>query len=227
MSDRPYSIGELILSKGNISDAVYVIVRGKVRVELGEETFFLSDGDFFGEEGLFLNKPSPYNAISVEETLIHVLNEEEANRHIFKNPETSFTVFVKSFGKTWRDFKPFSESASRYVRILEEIIPFAGHADGEEQFVPAAISLEDLADKVQTSVENLVADITRASTFGHVKIKGGQKILTAGKGILQKKVYEYYRKQFFSETESRGSGLHTYLNLLKNENGFIFEDDKQ
>jgi len=226
MTNMSYSAGDLIISKGEISQAVYTIIRGKVRIEVGEETFFLSDGDIFGEEGLFFDKPSPYNASSTEDTLIRILNEEEAKKHIFQNPDVSFSVFIKNFGQLWRDFKPFTPLSPRYVRIIEELIPFAGKTESDTPDLPTEITVSDLAAKVQTDVENLIANIKRASVFGHIQLKGDDKILTVGKRKLLEVVYEYYRESFFSHSETDiGTGSYTLGNLLKVENKAIFNSN--
>jgi len=223
MTERACSTGELILSKGEISSNVFVVIRGKIKIELKEDSFFLTDGDLFGEEGLFFDKPAPYNAVSVEETLVQTLDEKEAREHIFNNPDVSFSVFIKNFGQIWRDFKPFSPTSNRYIRILEELVPFVEKTDGDTPDNVANISIEELADKVQTTYENLLHDLKRSKPFGHLDIKGGQKIMTAGKRKLMKIIYESYRESFFSNSDKeRGSGSHTLLALLKKENESIF-----
>jgi CRP-like cAMP-binding protein len=217
------SAGDLILSRNDISGSVYMIIRGKVRIEIESESFFLSDGDLFGEEGLFFNKLSPYNAVSVEETSIQVLNEEEARDHIFQNPEVSFTVFMKNFGRVWRNIRPFSKNSSSYIRVLEELIPYSESTDSGEVDAVAKIGISELAKVLKIDPQSFLEDFKRYVFLGQIDVKGGEKILTADKSVLQRTVYEYYRKNYFSGTYSeKGTGEDTLVNLLGKRNETIF-----
>jgi CRP-like cAMP-binding protein len=72
---RTFRVGETLLSQGEISDTLYVIVRGRVRTErahpaLNEPATIheLGPGDSVGEFGVLDRMPRPETAIAVEET---------------------------------------------------------------------------------------------------------------------------------------------------------------
>jgi len=54
---RRMPAGSTVFSRGDIGDAMYFIVYGKVGVELPGHTIELSDGDFFGEMALYRDVP--------------------------------------------------------------------------------------------------------------------------------------------------------------------------
>ncbi len=227
MKEISCSAGDLILSKNEVSQNLYMVIRGRVRIEIGKEFFFLSDGDLFGEEGLFFNKPSPYNASSVEETAIQVLDHEEAKKHIFENPDVAFTVFIKNFGRTWRNIKTFSESSADYIRIIEELIPYAGNTENTLPDVPAGIGIQDLSKLMKVSSSDLLEDIKRFSDLGHIDVKSGEKIMTVDKKTLRKIVHEHYRNFYFYGTErDKGAGHYSLTNMIRKHNEDIFNGNK-
>ncbi len=224
MSDKSYSAGELILAKNDVSNAVYMIIRGKVKVVTDNQNFTLSDGDIFGEEGLLLDKPSPYTAVASEETLIQILEEEEARKHIFENPQISFTTFVKHIGRVWNTVSPVSLTDFSCIRFLEEIIPFAEQTEDGEPDMPAAVMLKNFSEKTGMDKETLIFQVKRMEPLGHVKLREGERILTAGKNKLSAVVYSYYKNVLFSGADiNTGSGLYSLASLLKAENRLIFD----
>jgi len=72
-SRRVYAAEETIVREGDTGTALYVIVRGRVRVERGSgpQTAALSElgpGDFFGELALIEDHPRSASVVALEET---------------------------------------------------------------------------------------------------------------------------------------------------------------
>ena len=69
--EQSYADGDTIVSQGQRSDAIYLIVEGSVRVERGGKTLTtLKTGDHFGELSMFDHTTSTVDVISQGQTLV-------------------------------------------------------------------------------------------------------------------------------------------------------------
>lgn len=89
-----FAPGETIIRAGDQGTSMYIVHRGRVRVErIGadgqapEVIATLREGDFFGEMGLFTGQPRAANVVSAEETEVLEISHDNI-RHLFEtNPD--------------------------------------------------------------------------------------------------------------------------------------------
>ena len=77
--EKEFLPGETVVIAGELSPYLFLIKRGSVKLEREGETFFLSEDDFFGEEGCFFGKPALFSATAGEETLLQLMESAEAS----------------------------------------------------------------------------------------------------------------------------------------------------
>lgn len=95
---REFQAGETIFQKGDPGDAMYVIVRGQVKVVLpsgdGNEALLgtLDDGDFFGELSLIDGEPRSASIVATQPTETIVLLREGFQDFLRQSPEVAIEM---------------------------------------------------------------------------------------------------------------------------------------
>lgn len=213
--ERTFSAGTVILEKNSISNLFFVIVRGKVKLESGTRTFFLSDSDFFGEESAFLRKSNPYTVIACEETVIQIFDIKEARDYVFTNPAVFFSLFTRNISRTWECIESVNEKHPSYIRFIEKLFPYV-KGESATPVCELGISSEEAASRTGIEAERLRDFISSVEHLGHLKIDSRGKIFTVGKKELQRITGSYYENRNFAlMTELKGCGTFPLFNSLK------------
>jgi CRP/FNR family cyclic AMP-dependent transcriptional regulator len=87
-----WSGGSLVFEKGSVSDALYIILSGRVRIfdldgEEEVEVASLGPGDFFGELSLLLHTTHTKSAEALEDSELMVLPKESFQELLASNPD--------------------------------------------------------------------------------------------------------------------------------------------
>lgn len=95
-----FSQNEPIVRKGQEGGSMYIIHRGSVKVQIMENGYpktinTLSEGDFFGEMGLFTGEPRSANVVAAEETEVLEIKQPALKPLFDDNPE-----LVEALSKT-------------------------------------------------------------------------------------------------------------------------------
>jgi len=207
--------GDTVLIKNELSTSFYIIIRGKIKCGIGEKTFFLSDGDFFGEEGVFFNKPNPFTITAAEETLIEVLDKDGAEEFIKTNQNAVFNIFIRNSARFFEGLEPVKSSTVSHIRIIEGIIPHVSETEGDSPQQPASINLDELSLMLDMDPDKLSYLMNAFESLGYVKLSPTGKIMTRGRNDLAALIKKHYAKNIFCDAENgKGSGLSALINLL-------------
>ncbi len=95
---KVFSAGEKIVRRGQEGKSMFVIHRGSVKVQINEDGVIkvlrtLSEGDFFGEMGLFTGEPRTATVVSNEETEVLEIKHTYLKPILEENPD-----LVERFG---------------------------------------------------------------------------------------------------------------------------------
>lgn len=94
-----FTAGEKIVRRGQEGNSMFVIHRGSVRVQINEDGRIkvlrtLSEGDFFGEMGLFTGEPRTATVLATEETEVLEIKHTSLKPILEANPD-----LVERFGE--------------------------------------------------------------------------------------------------------------------------------
>jgi CRP/FNR family transcriptional regulator len=100
LHERVYEKGEIIFEAGDIGHGIFVVVSGKVRVDLPPEVLKntlieFGPGEMLGELSLFDEAPRTATVVAVERTLMVALFRAEFSSLLIKNTKIGVKVLVR------------------------------------------------------------------------------------------------------------------------------------
>jgi small-conductance mechanosensitive channel len=131
---RVFAPGEIIIRAGDSGSSMFVVSRGSVdvRVESNGSSRTLkrlSEGDFFGEMGLFTGEPRTANVVAADETEVLEIGHDAMKGLFETNPDLvealSHTINERRAGLAVRSDAPVSEEET-HAGILSKIKHFFG-----------------------------------------------------------------------------------------------------
>ncbi len=102
-SVRKFMPGEKIVREGDSGDEMFIILQGKVSIEVGDIIVGeMESGDFFGEMSLIDNAPRSATVTAQEITLLFAINDKNFERIIAWEPTIAIRI-MKSLSKRVRE----------------------------------------------------------------------------------------------------------------------------
>jgi hypothetical protein len=102
-SVRKFMPGQKIVREGDSGDEMYIILQGKVTIEVGDIIVGeMASGDFFGEMSLIDNAPRSATVTAQEATLLFAINDKNFERIIAWEPTIAIRI-MKSLSKRVRE----------------------------------------------------------------------------------------------------------------------------
>jgi CRP/FNR family transcriptional regulator, cyclic AMP receptor protein len=101
LSSRKYSEGETVISEGEKSTDLYIIIEGRARVSLKRQQAEditideLGPGQFFGEMGLLDGKPRSADVVCLTECNMFCLEREDFNEVVKRNPSILQSLVIE------------------------------------------------------------------------------------------------------------------------------------
>jgi CRP-like cAMP-binding protein len=186
---REYGEGAVILAQADRGDALYVLVRGKVKVvlygESGREiilSIFKSPGDFFGEMSLLDDEPRSASVIAAEPSRLLVLWRRDFHAHLERHPRTALRVLTELSRRLRRADAVIGNLAllDVYGRLAGKLRELA-RAEGDE--VEGGVVLRqrptqaEIAAMIGTSRETVSRALSELARRGHVVVTGKRLVL--------------------------------------------------
>jgi len=180
---RAYARNVVILSQGDATDSLYVVLSGKVKAfvsdESGKEVIVntIGAGDYFGELVLDGGARSA-SIMTLEPARFFVIPQRDVEALLATNPEFARNFMRQLIGKvrslTARVLDlSLKDVYGRLVRYLEE----AAVEQGGRRLVPDRLTQSDIAARIGGSREMVSRILRDLAAGGYVSVEGKQIIL--------------------------------------------------
>lgn len=186
---RQYRKGETIYLEGELSEKLFIINQGKVKIsklsEEGKEQIIrvLYAGDFMGELSLFVHSPLKNNAEALEATTVCIIDSKKINALIEKLPGIALKIIRELSVRLEKTESLIQSMGIQDVeqRVADTLLNIAGSSS----FIELDISKKDLASHIGMSQETLSRKLSSFQSMGWIKQEGQRKIIILNKEALE------------------------------------------
>lgn len=178
-AERKYRKGATIFSKGDPSNALFIVKSGKVRIlslsDKGTETIvhILKEGAIFGEL-LLSEEQRAFSAVAGTDALVTVLPKGSLVELLAVLPTVSknfIRLLSKRLAKVEREFGDFGHTWSydRLSKVLLRLCEEHGRETPNGTLIPLRLTHEDLSNLIGTTRETVTTQMIRFRRMGIVK----------------------------------------------------------
>lgn len=181
---RVYPRNSIIINEGDISDSVYFILEGKVKVYLsdddGKEVVLNTQGpgEYFGELALLDKAPRSASVITTEKTMLSLITKTDFSDCISKHPDIAIRIMhalVKRLRGLTDDVKSLA-LMDVYGRVARALLKLAEPQNGQ-LIIKDKLTHQDIADRVGSSREMVTRIMKDLRTGGYIQVDGKQTII--------------------------------------------------
>ncbi len=185
---RNYKKGEMIIMEGSRLESLIIINSGRVKAyrntSEGKEQilYIFSEGDFFGEKNLLLNREATYNAEALEDTGICTINKKSFQELMREYPELSFKVMEELCSRLIRLENTIESMGTKNVesRLNYVLLEFAdkyGRSDPKGIIVELPMSREGIANYIGLTRETVSRKMSLLQDEGIIEMIGNKKVI--------------------------------------------------
>ena len=169
---RAYSKNTILISKGDKSDQLFVVLKGKLKVAItdasGKEIImsFLGAGDYFGEMAMIDGESRSATIMTTQASEVVTISRDDFHRTLLSSPDLMFEL-LKVLARKVRIATDKLESLAFedvYGRLVKLLIQLARPHDGV-WIVEESLTHQEIANMIGSSRE-MVTRILKALTSG-------------------------------------------------------------
>ncbi len=175
---RAFPKHSVIINEGDTSDALYIVVSGRVKAYLSDEQgkeIILNihgPGEYFGEMALFDDAPRSASVVTLEKTRLSIISRADFESCVRRNPDLAFQI-IRGLIKRLRIATENVRSLALldvYGRVARLLLQLAEPDDGQ-LVVREKLTQQDIADRVGSSREMVSRILKDLKTGGYIKIQ--------------------------------------------------------
>ena len=179
-AQRSFPKNAIVLNEGDLSDSLYLILTGKVKVYLGDESGkelildIKGPGQYFGEMVLD-DKARSATVMTLEASQFATLSRGEFTAVLLKHPKIALQV-IKNLIRIARGLNENVRSLALldvYGRVARVLMELAVEQDGK-LMLPEKMTQKDIANRVGASREMINRILRDLSQGGYVSIDAGR-----------------------------------------------------
>ncbi len=185
---RQYKKGELIILEGARPESLIIINSGRVKayrntIEGKEHILYIfSEGDFFGEKNLLLDREATYNAEALEDTGICTINKKAFQELMREYPELSFKVMEELCSRLARLENTIESMGTKNVElrvnsVLAEFSEKYGRQHPKGIMVELPMSREGIANYIGLTRETVSRKMSLLQEEGIIEMVGNKKLI--------------------------------------------------
>ncbi|KNF09800.1 global nitrogen regulator [Gottschalkia purinilytica] len=183
-----YKKGQMIFFEGDISDKLYLINKGKVKIfkytKEGKEQilYILSEGEFVGDLSLLKKGEFKFNAEALEDVNMCQLTKDDFDDVLRKNPDMALKVLQVVYERiskleTLIQSLSTKDIESRVSGLLLNFIKDFGVPKGNNVELDLPLSREDIANYIGVTRETISRKLNSMQEEGILKLVGNKKII--------------------------------------------------
>ncbi len=181
---RSYPANTVLITEGDRSDSLYVILEGEVKVfvsdENGKEAILnlMGPGEYFGELALLDDSPRSASVMTLVPTKVMIITKSDFKRCLSSNPDLAYNL-IKSLIQQVRSLTDSVKNLSLmdvYGRVAHTLLDLAKDKDGK-QIIEQKLTHQDIASMVGSSREMVSRILKDLSTGGYITVCKNQIVI--------------------------------------------------
>ncbi|HKA43373.1 MAG TPA: Crp/Fnr family transcriptional regulator [Burkholderiales bacterium] len=170
----------IIVNEGDLTDSLYVILAGKVKVYLGDESGkelildIKGPGQYFGEMVLDQG-PRSASVMTLEPSQFAVISGTDFRNILLKHPKIALHV-ITNLIRMARGLNENVKSLAMldvYGRVARMLLELAVEKEGH-MVIPEKITQKEMANRVGASREMINRILRDLTTGGYIKVESGR-----------------------------------------------------
>jgi CRP/FNR family cyclic AMP-dependent transcriptional regulator len=180
---RTFPKNTIVVTEGERSDSLYVILSGRVRVFVSDEhgkdlvINVEGPGEYFGELALD-EGPRSASVATLEPCKMAVIANEVLRGFLASHPEAALQLIRGLIARTRRTTESLKDLAllDVYGRVAKLLLELAREADGR-LVIDERLTQQDIADLVSASREMVSRILKDLTTGGYITNEGGKIVI--------------------------------------------------
>lgn len=176
---RSYAKNTIVIQEGDVSDSLFVILTGKVKVFLSDEEGkqvdlnVLGNGDYFGELAALDNSPRCASVMTLDNCKFAVISKADFYKCLRAYP----IIAVHLIDELTRRFRDLTENVKSlalmdvYGRVARTLLNLATKGEDGTLVINQKLTQRELANMVGASREMVSRILKDLTTGGYVSIK--------------------------------------------------------